>query len=177
MGIGIRLLSVCSTLVLLAGCSSGGEHSDLYQYMDKVRKEPRGEIEPLPSFRAYKSFDYAAIAMRSPFDAPVIIGEKQRVVGRSTVKPDENRRKEYLEGFNFAALSLVGSLSRDGNDWSLINDGEGGIHRVKVGNYLGKNHGRIVDMSPINVDVIEIVPDGKGGWLERPRSLALKEKE
>ncbi|PKM02816.1 MAG: pilus assembly protein PilP, partial [Gammaproteobacteria bacterium HGW-Gammaproteobacteria-6] len=26
------------------------------------------------------------------------------------------------------------------------------------------------------VDVVEIVPDGEGGWLERPRSLTLKER-
>ncbi|ELW9742183.1 pilus assembly protein PilP, partial [Pseudomonas aeruginosa] len=25
-------------------------------------------------------------------------------------------------------------------------------------------------------DVIEIVPDGEGNWLERPRSLTLKER-
>lgn len=175
----MRITKGLLTLLLapLAGCSGGGEHRDLYEFMDQARSRPRGEIEPLPTFRAYRNFNYAAVAMRSPFDAPVIISESRKVSGKSTVKPDENRRREYLEGFNFAALSLVGSLSRDGDRWSLVNDGEGGIHRVKVGNYLGKNHGRIAGMSAVKVDVIEIVPDGKGGWLERPRSLALKKKE
>lgn len=175
MRMALRLLSTLFVLGLVA-CSSG-QHSDLYEYMDEVRKRPRGDIEPLPVFRAYQNFNYSAVAMRSPFDAPIIIGEKQQAIGKSTIKPDDNRRKEYLENYNFAALSLVGSLSRDDQQWALIDDGEGGIHRVKVGNYLGKNHGRIVNLTPIKLDIIEIVPDGKGGWLERPRSLALKEKE
>lgn len=172
-----RLLAALVTLMILTGCTGGDEHRDLYQYMEKIRQRPKGEIEPLPVFRAYQNFNYSAVAMRSPFEAPVILGPNQELAGKSTVKPDENRRKEYLEGFNFSSLALVGSLSKDGQRWSLINDGEGGIHRVQVGNYLGKNHGRIVNMTPAKVDIIEIVPDGKGGWLERPRSLALKEKE
>lgn len=61
--------------------------------------------------------------------------------------------------------------------WSLINDGSGGIHRVTVGNYLGKNYGRITAISNAKVDVIEIVPDGKGNWVERPRTLGLNEKD
>ena len=54
--------------------------------------------------------------------------------------------------------------------------GAGGVHRVKVGDYLGRNHGRIVSVDEAKIDVVEIVPDGEGGWLERPRSLTLKER-
>jgi type IV pilus assembly protein PilP len=45
-----------------------------------------------------------------------------------------------------------------------------------VGDYLGRNHGKVVGIDESKVDVIEIVPDGEGGWLERPRSLALRER-
>jgi type IV pilus assembly protein PilP len=48
---------------------------------------------------------------------------------------------------------------------------------VKVGNYLGKNHGRIKMIDESRVEVVEIVPDGKGNWVERPRTLALREKD
>ena len=60
--------------------------------------------------------------------------------------------------------------------WSLIDDGAGQIHRVTVGNYVGRNHGRIVQVTENRTDVIEIIPDGEGGWVERPRTLSLKEK-
>ena len=54
--------------------------------------------------------------------------------------------------------------------------GADSVHRVKVGDYLGRNHGRITGIEENRVDVVEIVPDGEGGWLERPRTLSLAER-
>lgn len=172
------LFLVIAGCVLLSGCAGDGNHNDLQKYMKEVKARPVGEIEPLPTFRSHKTFRYGAIAMRSPFDAPLLAGSGDSVVGKSTVEPpNENRKREYLESFNFAALSMVGILSRQDQIWSLIDDGSGGIHRVTVGNYLGKNYGRITAISNARVDVIEIVPDGKGNWVERPRTLGLNEKD
>jgi type IV pilus assembly protein PilP len=49
------------------------------------------------------------------------------------------------------------------------------IHRVKPGNYIGQNYGKITSISESEVSVTEIVPDGIGGWTERQASLALSE--
>lgn len=174
----ISLIALLVGVVLTAGCSGGGQHGDLHNFMAKVREKPSGEVKPLPTFRSYKTFNYGAMAMRSPFDPPLLLAAMGSISGDSKVQsPNENRKKEYLENYNFAALSMVGALSKDGQIWSLVNDGGGGIHRVTTGNYMGKNHGRIVTVTNTNVDVVEVVPDGKGEWVERPRTLALKDKE
>jgi len=128
--------------------------------------------EVLPPHEVFK---YGAMALRSPFDAPAT-ATAERVSGASVPAPDESRAREVLENYNFAALSMVGILNRGDTLWSLIDDGAGQIHRVTVGNYLGKNHGRIAKVSDDRVDVIEIIPDGEGGWVERPRTLSLQEK-
>ena len=173
-----RLFLLVAGLLLLSGCTGGAQHEDLQSFMAEVKAKPVGDIEPLPTFRAYKTFRYGAMAMRSPFEPPLDFDVADSVTGKEKVSaPDEGRKKEYLEGYNFAALSLVGTLSQDGQIWSLVNDGGGGIHRVTVGNYMGKNHGRITSVSNTKADVIEVVPDGKGSWVERPRTLALKEKD
>jgi type IV pilus assembly protein PilP len=173
-----RLFLLVAGLLLLSGCTGGAQHEDLKSFMAEVKEKPVGDIEPLPTFRAYKTFKYGAMAMRSPFEPPLDFDVADSVTGKEKVSaPDEGRKKEYLEGYNFAALSLVGTLSQDGQIWSLVNDGGGGIHRVTVGNYMGKNHGRITSVSDTKADVIEVVPDGKGSWVERPRTLALKEKD
>ena len=71
-------------------------------------------------------------------------------------------------------LSMVGTLERDGVSWTLIGDPQGGVHRVKVGNFLGRHHGKIVEMTETYVAVVEIVSDGtKDGWVERPRTIKL----
>jgi type IV pilus assembly protein PilP len=175
-----RVISLMTLVcvVLTSGCSSESQHGDLQNFMVKVRAKPAGEVAPLPTFRSYKTFSYGAMAMRSPFEPPLALAAIDTTSGdHKVLPPDENRKKEYLENYNFAALSMVGALSKNGQIWSLVNDGGGGIHRVTAGNYMGKNHGRIVSVTNSKIDVIEVVPDGQGEWVERPRTLALKEKD
>ncbi|AMX01358.1 pilus assembly protein PilP [Microbulbifer thermotolerans] len=173
----MKRIALVSVLLTLAGCALDGDHSDLRQKMAAVKHKPKGQIEPIPTFTPYSPYVYSAAAQRSPFSRPVLESE-QRLVGRKLdVAPDLNRQRELLERFNFDALSMVGTLSRGGQLWALIDDGEGGIHRITVGNYLGKNHGRVVNASETQIDVLEIVPDGTGGWIERPRALTLEEKD
>jgi type IV pilus assembly protein PilP len=160
----------------LTGCVDGS-HSDLKSWMGEVKARPKGKIEPIPVFEPYHAFSYSATALRGPFDIPIKISEISSLLPSQDVKPDENRPKEFLERFNIESLVLVGTLEQHGQLWSLINDGEGGVHRVKLGNYLGRNHGRIVETTEIYISVVEIVPNGLGGWIERPKTIKLKEKD
>ena len=61
--------------------------------------------------------------------------------------------------------------------WALLQDTEGSVHRVRMGNYVGKNHGRIVELTEGYVALIEIVSNGPDEWVERPRKLQLKTVE
>jgi type IV pilus assembly protein PilP len=160
----------------LAGCG-GNEHADLREFIDEAKSKPKGVIEPLPTFNLYESFTYSAVSLWSPFEKPLTASADNSGGGKSAVEPDESRQKEYLEGFGFSSFTLVGSIKKDGTLWSLVNDGEGGVHRVKPGNYLGKNHGKIVAVDETKLNLIEIVPDGKSGWVERPRTLAFGEND
>lgn len=169
-----RSLLFSCTVLLLSACGSSHEFGDLQAYMDEVRARPKGSIEPLPKFQPYEAFTYNASGMRSPFQKPVKIDLATQQKGSKDIKPDESRVKQFLEGFNIEVFEMVGTLS-DGSSIFALVKGAGGVYRVKVGDYLGKNHGRIVAINEAKIDVIEIVPDGEGGWLERPRSLALKE--
>lgn len=167
-------VTLVAVTVALGGCGGGDDLTDLKRWIAEVQARPRPPIEPLPEFRPYESFSYSAASLRSPFEPPVEV--KPLVAGSSgkEVKPDPHRVKEFLEGFSFDALRMVGTITRDdGILWALVNDDQGGIHRVKIGNYLGRNDGRIIEVSETAVNVIEIVVDGKGGWVERPRSLPL----
>jgi type IV pilus assembly protein PilP len=166
------LLLLVSSLV---GCGANSDFGDLQAYMDEVRARPKGAIEPLPKFQPYESFTYSAAALRSPFQPPIKIDMANRQKGSQEVKPDEARVRQFLEGFNIEVFEMVGTLAKDEAVYALVS-GAGGVHRVKVGDYLGRNHGRILAIDESKVDVVEIVPDGEGGWLERPRSLSLKER-
>ena len=167
-----RTLLLCF-LAGLAACS-GNDFSDLDAFMDEKRSRPGGIIAPIPTFQTYEAFAYSATTLRSPFDRPIEVREITQLQSVSSVKPDEERAKEFLEQFTFDSLAMVGTLERGGEDWALVRDPDGGIHRVQTGNYLGRNHGRIVELTPSFLQVVEIVSDGTSdGWVERPRTIEL----
>ena len=174
MKINLRQLQVAVFIFLLVGCSSP-EYTDLDDFMAQVRQEPQGVIAPIPIFKTYKAFRYNAAAMRSPFEVPVKIREIANLSMSSNVKPNAKRAKELLENFNIEAISMVGTLEQQGTVWALVDDGSGSVHQVLSGNYLGKNHGRIVDIRHDSLALIEIIANGPDSWIERPRTLKLKE--
>jgi type IV pilus assembly protein PilP len=168
-----KVTALAALTAVLSGCG-GNDFSDLDAFMADKRARPGGIIAPIPTFKAYEAFAYSATAMRSPFDRPIEVREIAQLQAISAIKPDENRAKEFLEQFTFDSLNMVGGLARGGTDWVLIGDPDGGIHRVTLGNYLGRSHGKIVEMTETYVAVIEIVTDGtEDGWVERPRTIKL----
>lgn len=172
--IAMRIVALGLALGVLAGCDSSADFQDLQAYMDEVRAKPKGSIEPTPSFAPYEAFTYSVAALRHPFQRQVKNEAAERLGGARDVKPDETRIPQFLEGFNIETFSMVGTLGGSAGSFALVSDANG-VHRVKVGDYLGRNHGRIVAIGEAQISVLEIVPDGEGGWLERPRSLVLKE--
>lgn len=157
----------------LSACS-GDDFSDLDAFMAEKRARPGGIIAPIPTFKAYEAFAYSATTLRSPFDRPIEVREIAQLQAIAAIKPDENRAKEFLEQYTFDSLRMVGTLERSGTNWSLIKDPDGGVHRVTMGNFLGRHHGKIVEMTDTYVAVVEIVSDGsEDGWVERPRTIKL----
>ncbi|NUU36735.1 pilus assembly protein PilP [Pseudomonas sp. C2B4] len=170
----IRVVFTVVALAVLAGCGGSDDFSDLDAYMNEMRLRAPGRIEPTPTFRSYPTFTYNAANLRSPFSQQVRVDLAGQKHGSRNVKPDPSRVKQYLEGFNIEQFEMVGTISNASGSFALLR-GVGGVHRLKVGDYLGRNDGRIVAINASQVDVIEIVPDGEGAWLERPRTIPLKE--
>lgn len=172
----IKFIFISSMFVLLASCTSEQEHKDLHDFMADTRKRPSGEVPSLPPFVPYQPFAYAASTLRSPFEKPVPVDETALKGGR-TVMPDLTRAPEFLESFNITSLKMVGSVTRNGTVWALIDTSDGNVVRATKGNYMGKSHGKIVSVTSSQIEVMEIVSNGAGGWVENPRIIKLEEKE
>ncbi|AFV00083.1 pilus assembly protein PilP [Simiduia agarivorans] len=172
-----KLIAASLFGLMATGCNYGAPDSDLTAYVQSVKQRPAGPIDPVPAFRPYESFSYSAMLKRSPFDRPVVeLQQLLRAAGK-TIQPDFNREREHLENFPVGALSMVGTIKKDGVLWGLVSDGQGGVHRVRQGNYLGRNHGKVITVAQTQLEFIEIISDGLDGWVERPRSLRIEEKE
>ena len=156
---------------LLTGCG-GGDFSDLEAYMNEVDERPKAPVTPLPPFTQVEPFAYEASGFRSPFEPPVMVKPGPRPSGPQ-VKPNPNRVRQYLEQYTIASLAMVGTLAQGAAMYALIQDGDGGVHRVQPGDYMGTDHGKIQSIDDAELELIEIVPDGTGSWVERIRTVAL----
>ena len=167
---------ICLSLgVLLTGCFGGADTSDLKRFVNDTLNKPRGRIEPIPVFKPYEFFSYSAAGLRSPFELPVVEATDIKIQVGSDIRPDMDRPKEHLEQFPLSSLAMVGTLMKSGGKlWALVKDGDGGVVRVAQGQYMGQNYGRVVSIDEYKINLIEIVPNGIGGWIERPRTMALE---
>ena len=162
-------------LFTLSGCSDSGEFADLRAKMAEIKARPRGRIEPPPEFVPIATVSYASHQSRSPFRPPS--GQEElELLERGVGYGGDRRPKEYLERFTLDSLAMVGTITKpEAPLEALLKDPTGAVNRVKVGNYMGKNFGRVVEVTDTSVSVIEIVPDGQDGWVERPRTIRIAE--
>jgi len=157
---------------VLGGCAESGM-SDLREFVDET-KQRKGRVEPLPEFRMVETYSYAAASLRDPFgswSSEVRAAVQER--GSNGVMPDPNRRREVLEGYPLDTLRMLGTLEFQQATWGLVKAPDGVVHRVRPGNHLGQNYGRIRSIEAQKLMLTEIVPDGLGGWEEREAYLAM----
>jgi len=160
--------------LLLVGCADNKE--DLEQWVNQTLARPPGEVEPLPQIKTPEPVVYDAYDLRDPFMRPR--QDRAETAGASSgPRPDPDRRREFLEQFPLDSLEMVGTISIGDQNYGLVSDPEDTIHRVSEGNYLGQNHGRILRVTPVAIEVMELVPDGAEGWMEREARIALPEDD
>ena len=171
-----RLINGLLLAVAMFGVAAcGGDMDDLDQYINEVKARPGGRIEPLPEITPYQVFTYVADAegVRSPFvpDTPQVTTGGPG----GGVHPDSDRSREFLEGFPLDTLRMVGTLYIGDTMYGLVQTSDGLIHRVVPGNYLGQNDGRINDIDEAEIELIEIISDGIGGYIERDAAISLSD--
>jgi type IV pilus assembly protein PilP len=89
--------------------------------------------------------------------------------------PDQNRPREPLESFPLDTLRMVGTLADRRASFGLVQTTDGLVHRVRVGEHMGQNYGRIVAISDSQIQLVEIISNGLGGYLERPAAIGLSD--
>ncbi|MBN8923025.1 MAG: fimbrial protein [Rhodanobacter sp. 68-29] len=167
-----RLALLLLAALLLGGCTRGT--SDLREWIAQQKAKKGAPIPPLPVIKTFETFTYADQDLRDPFGASA--AEQDSSAANSGPRPDQNRPKQPLEMFALDSLKMVGTIGSGAGIEALVKDPGGVIHPVHRNEYLGQNYGRITAISDDHIDLIELVSNGNGGWMERPASMALGEK-
>jgi type IV pilus assembly protein PilP len=165
----LGVLLACAGYLVLLACSSADD--ELTRFVEETKHEPGGRVEPLPEIKPYETFAYSASDLRSPFQ-PSSPGSGAGING---IRPDSKRNREFLEQYSLDTLKMVGTLRLGGQMYGLVQTKDGLVHRVSPGNYIGQADGKITEITPSKINLIEIVPDSVGGYMERQAALALNE--
>jgi type IV pilus assembly protein PilP len=166
----VLIILGCLTLV---ACSSE-RHSDLREFVKDSDNLPRGRIPPLPEAKPYEPFTYNAFDVVDPFK-PRKIEQPKATAGTGGVQPDFNRPREPLEAYPLENLKMVGTLQNTQDMYALIKTPDNNLFRVRAGNYLGQNFGRITGINESTIKLKEIVQDSGGSWEEKDQALQLQE--
>ena len=168
-----RALAIGLATLTLAAC--GQDMGDLDDYAREVKSRTTKNIEPVPQPKPYEPFVYEAAERRDPF-VPLLQSRDEALAaagGAGAVRPDVDRPKEPLEEFPLDSLRMVGTITMQKRAFALIKAPDAIVHRVSVGDHLGQNFGKITGISETEISLVEIIPDGFGGWTNRPATVAL----
>lgn len=167
---------VLAALLAGVGCtrsvtSSPDEPSNLESWVAEVNNRPPPPLDPLPVMQQFETFEYSAQGLRDPFSRAF----RDQSTG-SGPRPDSNRPKQKLEEFPLDSLKMVGTLGSGRAMMALVTAPDKVTYRVRPGVYMGQNDGRVTAVATGRIDLVELVSDGAGGWLERPASIVLEDK-
>ena len=171
----IRGTLALGMVVALCACgrsvTSGPEPaSNLEEWVANVKARPAPPLEPLPVMQQFETFEYAAQSLRDPFSNAFTDQD-----GGAGPRPDPNRRKQPLENFPLDSLDMVGTIGQGKDMVALVLAPDKVTYRVRPGMYLGQSDGKVLSVAEDRIELVELVPDGAGGWMERPAAISLDE--
>ena len=174
-----RILAMLALGLVLAGCMTSGD-DELQQWITEQRNLTKPRIAPISEPKQFTPQAYIQEGAVEPFSNQKLTQALKRDSNQATanaalIAPELARRKEPLEAFPLDAMSMVGSLIKEGQPVALVKV-DNLLYQVRLGNYLGQNFGRIVKVSETEVALREIVQDAAGEWIERTAKLQLQER-
>lgn len=149
--------------------------SDLKNYVKTTKERQKGTVSPLPEVKSIEPFIFKTEDVRDPFIQSEKSEQTEEAKASNGIRPDTARPREELETYELDTLRMVGTLNQNNVLWGLVKAVDGTIHRIRTGNYMGRNFGKIIRIREGQIELLEIIPDGLGGWRERKAAVDLTE--
>jgi type IV pilus assembly protein PilP len=160
--------------LLLIACGAD-EHSDLKEWMAEESKGIKSNVQMPPPLITPPIVSYAAKNLESPFSTEKV-RSKEGAGPNDKSSPAAGRVSEYLEGFPLEAMRLIGTVHYRDMMYAIIQTPEKPKH-VTVGNYIGPNYGKIVEITKTQMRISETVKDANDLWVQREKILYLQQDE
>ncbi len=151
------------------------EVDDLQEFVARTKSQIYPINDKVPALKKIDAIVFTLDNGRNPFSEPraeELAPVKNKP--KSCPQPNFQRKKHPLEMYSLDNLSMRGTLLLDDALWALVQVPGGEIHRVKAGDYLGLNYGKILKISRQKIELLEIASDKDGCWQERITQITLQ---
>ncbi|PSU33123.1 pilus assembly protein PilQ [Photobacterium lutimaris] len=156
----------------LMGCQANDDSVD--QFINQTHRHAVAQVEPLDEQEVFRAEAFVMSRDRVPFQRPQPEPDvAMKDEGRACWQPTARKRSSSLESYSLEQLSMRGVIGGTNKEWALIYTPEGSLVRVRAGSYIGRNHGRVLEVTANKVAIEQIMPDGDGCWLKIPATLTL----
>ncbi|WP_454904467.1 pilus assembly protein PilP [Variovorax gossypii] len=176
MKVAIKVIGIMLVSAGLSACESDQE--DLQRWMAEQRAQVKPSVPRITEPKKFTPQTYTEASSFEPFNmlklTQALRRESNQPSTSELIAPELARRKEALEAFPLDSMAMVGSMNRNGQPVALVRVDKL-LYKVRVGEYLGLNYGRITRINETEVALREIVQDAAGEWIERVATLQLQE--
>lgn len=167
------IIGAAFVATLAGGCSS--DRSDLQEWMKSVRAEAKPVPRQVNEPRVFEPYRYQEAGRTDPFSATRIVSANPDEKGRNGIlAPDPDRPREPLEAWPLDSIRMVGYLSNPQGSYALLKT-DRLVYQAGVGNYVGRNYGKITRVGESGIRLRELVQDATGDWTERETTLQIDE--
>ncbi len=173
----IRFILLLATLTINS-CGGDNIESITSFLTEKSTNELPANNKPVPKRSIFIKNHTELKYQRNPFIpfAPVEqLNINNKLTKNHVNQPDTKHVKENLENYPLNTLKVSGTLLFQNELWGLIKATDGMIYRVKAGNYLGTNNGKIISISLKQINIQELFQDQSGAWYPQQAALLLNE--
>ena len=155
----------------LMGCQANTD--SIEQFIAKTHTNAKAKVKPLATPYIFVAESFVMTSKRVPFlrPRPELLLAKQ--ANSSCWQPLNDHQPTQLETFPLEQLSMKGAIGHQRQLWGLIYTPKGELVKIKPGQFVGLNRGKVIKVSDKLIEIEETLPDGKGCWLTRPAKLAL----
>ena len=170
--------TLCTVMLLglLAACSPD-DQSELKTWMQQARAKTPATIAKVVPPLPYVPVSYTASNDVHPFDSDKLkdaLLKQRESAGGKQYQPDLSRKRESLEAFPVDTLRMMGFMMNVKDKQAVAQVLAGAaMYNVRVGQYLGTDFGKIVQLSETEIVLNERVQDSAGIWTERTTRIPL----
>jgi type IV pilus assembly protein PilP len=166
------MVLVCG--VMVAGCQN--DQGDIQLWMREQAAGMRGAVKPLPEIKIFPVVDYIALGDMEPFNVARIEPAKPERLRADDPRLDPDRQREPLEAYPLETLKMVGVLGKGKSIHALV-QADKALYQVHVGNFIGRNYGKVIAINQDSLELQELVEDLNEGWVERVTTVQLQERQ